>query len=407
MRLPTSSLRPAQLWPCQRGEVMARQAPCQTYLQQFRSLISSPPAIYRDLYLTTLYGFMELCQALPYASQPSAELESYSLLKRAFSLAMAVLQCRRGWMMPSHSNSEQIAAQEPRWTYALLTTALFRAIPADWQTAYTVGLYKNEQERLGIWHPLTGSLAEPATFYRLEEEESLPSVVEASLLRAAWIGRVIPAVALRWLVDSSSVFSVWWEAISQPCLSAENNSLIKAIHEVAEKLGMGLGEPVGVQTSVPVTLAMPGRTTSTSPESNSSMTSASPSVSIQSPPISSQPSPSKQALIRLHQWLDARAANLTDRPFMRVEKGLLIEIEVLHRLMAQYTDYASLEALLALLTEFLVVDDSNQMIVCYRSVRFERRDTRKGMVLAEAYLPGWLKEWPLYQDFILDYSSTT
>lgn len=399
----------AQLWPCQPGEVLAKQAPCHALLKQLRALISAPSNTYAELYLPTLYRFMELCQALPYtaSSQPPTALEPYSLIQRAFSLAVGVLQCRRGQMMPSHSDSEQIAAQEPLWTYALLTIALFYAIPAHWQTAYTVALYKNEQERLGIWHPLMGSLYEPNTFYRLENHELPPPPVDVSSLMAAWVGRIIPAVALRWFADSPAVFAVWWEAISHRALSAEHHSLIKEINAVAEKLGMVLIDPIKVQPSLePAVQITPETVVKAAPDSSPSVIPAPPLVKINSPPSSSPPSPAKQALIRLNQWLEAQGPESGQKFFMRVEKGLLIYEEGLYRMMAQYSHYASLEALITFLAEFLV-RHQECCLVRYRAVNVQTREIRQGIVLAEIHLKDWLRALPRCADFALDYSSTT
>lgn len=398
-----------QLWPCQRGEIMAQQAPWQLYLKQLRSLISAPPDTYSELYLGTLYRFMELCQALPVVLNPPDLLEPYGLIQRAFSLAVAVLQVRRGQMLPSHSDSEKIAAQEAQWTYALLTVALFRAIPAHWQTAYRVGLYKNEQERLGTWHPLTGSLAELKTFYRIEvEKEESPSIeVDTSLLMTAWIGRLIPFQALRWLANSAPVFSVWWEAISQSSLLPDNNPLVKAIHEVAEKLGIILTKSLVVVASTPASTSSPERAIEIEipVKSQQPIIPTAPAIPISTIPTpASPPSASRQALTRLSQWLDARAADPEDRPFLRIEKGLFIFEDALQRMMGQYTYYTSREALIQLLTEFLV-QENGSFKVRYRSLNVERREIKQGVILAEIYLKDWLKALPICKDFSLDYSS--
>ena len=96
---------------------------------------------------TTLYRFMELCQALPLVA-PARKIRlavgkasPYSLVNQAFSLAVAALKMRRGWLMSScDSDSEKIAQQEPRWTYALLTAGIISRHPGGLATAYTVGL---------------------------------------------------------------------------------------------------------------------------------------------------------------------------------------------------------------------------------------------------------------------------
>ena len=172
----TQASFPSELQPCLRGEEIVKQGPFSNYLSQFRALISAPPDTYADLYLTTLYRFMELCQSLPLVSPlknqttPSA---TYGLLNQAFSVAVAALKIRRGRVMPQHSDSEKIAEQEPRWTYALLTTVLFCSLPAEGFTDYRVGLYKSGQERWerGILSPAVFTSLRP--FIKLRTKHSV------------------------------------------------------------------------------------------------------------------------------------------------------------------------------------------------------------------------------------------
>ena len=187
---------------------------------------------------------MELCQSLPLASplkNQTTPSTAYGLLHQAFSVAVAALKIRRGRVMPQHSDSEKIAEQEPRWTYALLTTVLFCSLPAEGFTDYPIGLYKNGQERLGTWHPLTGSLYEPQTFYKIENE-TFGQAVDGTLLRAAWVGRLIPSIAIRWLADFDEVFSVWWEAVTGSSVNLEQNPLFQYFREAFQNLGLALEE---------------------------------------------------------------------------------------------------------------------------------------------------------------------
>jgi hypothetical protein len=152
------------------------------------------------------------------------------------------------------------------------------------------------------------------------------------------------------------------------------------------------------------------------PSENTLAQSAAPStlenaVSPGRTPISSAlktpPSAEKQALIRLTQWLNVHGggdSDSTNQPFLRVKTGVLIEESDLQRVISQYTMYASVDALLTLLAEFLV-PDKQSLKVRYRSIQVESREIRRGVVLAEAYLSEKLKQLPMCQDFIPDYSS--
>ena len=139
---------------------------CSRIRQELKSLISAPVHVYSALYETTLFRLMEFCQAMP---QDMNQPKPYSLLMTALENAVAALKIRRGKMLPRHSNSETIAEQEPLWTYAVFTASLWAQLP-NLQTDRTVELYKNEQEKIGRWHPLAGNLYEPNTFYKILPE---------------------------------------------------------------------------------------------------------------------------------------------------------------------------------------------------------------------------------------------
>jgi Putative helicase len=400
-------MTPASLSPdlhaCLRGEEIAQYGPFPAFLSQFRALISAPPDTYADLYLTTLYRFMELCQSLPVAwplNNQTTGSTRYGLLNRAFSLAIAALKIRRGRLMPQHSDSEKIAEQEPRWTYALLTAILFYAIPMNELAHYQVGLYKSGQQWLGAWHPLTGSLYESETFFKIEPEK-LSQPIDYTLLRAAWVGRLIPAVAVRWLADSDEVFPVWWEAITSISRCLERNPLCQYFREAAKKLGVDVEEKK--QGGIPPDNTPTHPAASSASENTASLLKTHNTAAAKTP-LSAE----KQALIRLIQWLNARSADLeaADTLFIRVTQGLLITEESLQRIISQYTMYASVEAFLKLLAEFLIPDQQKQSLqVSYRSIHFESREIRRGVVLAEAHLSEPLKQLPPCPDFIPDYSS--
>jgi hypothetical protein len=395
-----SSTSTQSLYPCLRGEALAKQGPGAVYLPQLRALVSAPSDRYAELYVATLYRFMELCQALPLTAscQTQGSVESsalpYSVLNRTFSLAVAALKMRQGWLMSLYSSdSEKIAQQEALWTYALLTTVLFRAIPADWQTAYTVGLYQNEEKRLGTWHPVTGSLYEPHTFYKIESspDKVSPFAIDHSALLTTWTGRLIPSIALRWL-GNSEVFPVWWEALTHPTINSQN-VLFKYLRQVAGKLGISLAEsPV----SPPTQLSSVGTTTQAAQFSAMTPTPVTPAST--KTPVS----PAQQALTRLNQWLSTQLESAAEtRPFIRVESGLFIDETGLQRMIGQYAMYASVETLVKSLTEFLVTEEDSVM-TRYRSIHFESREMKTGIVLATTHLSDDFKTLRVDKQFTPD-----
>ena len=291
------------------------------------------------------------------------------------------------------SDSEKIAQQEALWTYALLTAVLFRAIPADWQIAYTVGLYQNEEKRLGTWHPVTGSLYEPQTFYKIESspDKVSPFAMDHSALLTTWTGRLIPSIALRWL-GNSEVFLVWWEALTHPTVNTQN-VLFKYLRQVAGKLGISLAE-----SSVP----LPTQPSSVSTAAQEAQSSAMTPTPMKPSTAKTPASPAQQALTRLNQWLSTQLELAAEaRPFIRVESGLFIDETGLQRMIGQYAMYASVEGLLKSLTEFLITEEDSVM-TRYRSIHFESREMRTGIVLATIHLSDDFKTLRVDKQFTPD-----
>ena len=115
-------------------------------------------------------------------------------------------------MMPRHSNSETIAEQEPLWTYAVFIASLWVRLP-DLQIDRTIELYKNEQEKIGVWHPVSGNLYEPHTFYKILPKPH-PILINRTTCLAANVIKIMPSVACRWLSSDQKVWSAWWEIMT-------------------------------------------------------------------------------------------------------------------------------------------------------------------------------------------------
>jgi len=219
------------LQPCLSGKTIAEKSEIKSLLIELRQLISSPNDIYKELYMLTIYHFLELCQAMPENLQ-DVKSQPYSLAKQHLTLAIAVLKLRRGQMLPQNSNSETVAEQEPLWTYALFTASLLYNIQRI-QLDRTVELYKNENEKLGIWHPVVGSLYEPHTYYKLSTEAPI-LIVNTTQLQTILLEKIIPAVGMRWLSGAKDIFQPWFQAITIP--NAEKNMLLALIQKAANTL---------------------------------------------------------------------------------------------------------------------------------------------------------------------------
>ncbi len=86
----------------------------QQHINEIKTLVSCPPKIYSQLYLSTLSQFVIHCPA--------------DLLKQRLKLAIAVLKLRQGILLPKNAGAEAIAAEEAQWTYALLSGCLLQKL---------------------------------------------------------------------------------------------------------------------------------------------------------------------------------------------------------------------------------------------------------------------------------------
>lgn len=91
----------------------------QENLTEIKNLISCPPKIYSQLYLSTLSQFIIQCPE--------------ELQKDLFNLSIAVLKLRRGILLPKNAGAEAIAAEEAQWTYALFSASLLKTLNEDIQ----------------------------------------------------------------------------------------------------------------------------------------------------------------------------------------------------------------------------------------------------------------------------------
>ncbi len=368
--------QPNELLPCLSGEEIARLPVLQPYLIQLKQLISAPLDIYQELYLATLNRFMAFCQAMSFDNQS----KPYSLLQLQLDLAITALKLRRGKMLPLQSESETIAEQEPLWTYALFTACLFTQIN-HLQHDRTITLFKNGGNKLGLWHPLTGNLYEPATFYSFDNK-SHPVIVSEWVFRAALIGRIVPSIALRWLTGCPTAFQVWWTTLVENPTAP--TVLTEIIREAAEKINYPLDtDPPDDANPIIQKHQSPHATTDE---------------------LEEKTNPS-QLLNILNEWIDHQCSatdfNVENTLLLRVPAGLFIGIKRIAEFLQLYPQYAPQNNLLQLIDKYLVKENSSA-IHRYRSARFEKRLVIEGIILDITYLPPQVKSLPLQSSFATD-----
>lgn len=384
-------MSPVDLQPCLSGERIAEKKELKNYVMLLKQLISAPNDVYETLYLATLYRFMEFCQALPL----DAEGEPYGLVKWHLELTTTALKLRRGKMLPVNSDSETIAEQEPLWTYALFVAGLLVNYQ-HWEGSHCIELYKNANERLGIWHPMTGSLYESGAHYKLLSSPH-PLQINTQLSQAMVIGRIVPAVGLRWLSSYAAVFSVWLDTIQRSIHSEQNNPLMQLLHQAASTVGF----PAAHVDTVKNTVHNTAETTHDHLSASVDTKGSSPALVDANPP---------SLLDVLNDWLvisrDKLPADGKSIHCLRIAGGLLITVEALTAFLSEHSFPISVESLVALLKISFFgheSSDKNKLLpLCYRSSHIEKRQIIKGFMLKETHLNAALKTLPIQTDFILD-----
>lgn len=410
-------------WPCLTGEDIARRQEFQTLHGELKALISAPASLYATLYETTLLNFMEFCQAMPYnMHQP----KPYSLLATALETAVAALKVRRGVMMPQHSHSETIAEQEPLWTYAVFIASLWVRLP-DLQTDRSIELYKNEQEKIGLWHPISGNLYEPHTFYKVLAKPH-PMLIDRTACLSANLIKIMPSVACRWLSSDQKVWSACWEVMTHT--ASTHNELRELIQKIlphsetiappTEKITIinssetepeknkiekveGSNEQEEcqenkdqevTQSKAPFEAAIPEED-----EPFVENTASEPKLE---PPASEKlnqthKSQAVNALADLNQWIMhhcSPAGGLNGKKqFLRIQSGLLIRDSSLTHFIKENSEYESVESLLKLLIPYLRKEE-NQVIFHYCFVHNSVEKTLHGIILRRRYLCEPLKNFP-------------
>ncbi len=365
---------------------------------------------------------MEFCQAMP---QDMHQPKPYSLLMTALENAVMALKIRRGKMLPRHSNSETIAEQEPLWTYAVFTASLWAQLP-HLQADRTVELYKNEQEKIGRWHPIAGNLYEPHTFYKVLPEPH-PIAVDSTACLVGSLTRIIPSVAYRWLTSDQKVWLAWWEVVTQSM--SPNNELRPMIEKI---LPQNTQNKVSTESrDNPVNAsAVSHSDSSKNIEDNSDMHSKNGEVEV--PPIAHEKiddihssnekqnseeklvqNPKKSesetastlkpsaeednALADIQEWVlhhCSAAGKLNGKKqFVRIPSGLLIRESSLKTLIKENLEYPSVDAVLKLLERYLE-KESQSTWVQYPFVHNAKEEIISGIILKNEYLCESLKNYP-------------
>jgi hypothetical protein len=346
------------LYPCLQGTEIFSLPQISPYVIELRQLISAPNDIYKELYLPTLYNFMEFCQSMP------TELENaipYSLLTMRLELAIAVLKLRRGHMLPQHSNSETVAEEESVWTYALFTASLLTNIHYI-QSDRSIELYEDKNTKLGLWHAIIGNLYEPGMHYRILAKTP-PLEISATALQTELLGKIIPHLGMRWLSSHTELLTLWLEAITKK--TATKNILIQLIEEAGKKINFQFLQKVTAMEK------------------------------LKSSPISQ--SVPHNLLPPLMDWIGQQGNSKTS--FFRLQEGLFITLPALSTYIEKFSIDLSLNSFLQEIEHSLLKKEENAVFK-YCSVHFENREIWEGVIVGSEYLNDTLQSYPIRTDFI-------
>jgi hypothetical protein len=211
------------------GIEIIHQENIKPYLTEIRNLVSCPDAIFRQLYLTTLYCWAEFCQAMPFSED--AYNYHYGFLERQLKLSIATLKLRRGILLPKNAGAEQISAEEAQWTYAIFSGSLLKDL-YQLQFNREVLLHQPNGEEIGLWSPISGPPQEKGACYSMKLSTK-KSAINKEILMAAFSGRIFSSDAIHWLSQNPYLFNQWWSVILHEATG--NNDIERNIRLAAEK----------------------------------------------------------------------------------------------------------------------------------------------------------------------------
>ena len=157
-------------------------------------------------------------------------------MERQLQLSIATLKLRRGLLLPKNAGAETIAVDEAQWTYAIFLAVLLRNLHYV-QRDRSVSLHFENGERVSRWNPLSGSLYENNFYYSVIFSPQA-HIENTDIFMAAISGRIVPAMAFRWLASNAVLNECWWNAILQKSLISCD--IEKLIVSAADKLGFSL-----------------------------------------------------------------------------------------------------------------------------------------------------------------------
>lgn len=367
---------PTDAYRCLVGEQLTQQQGVGHLLMQIRSLISVTNEIYADLYLKTLHGVAEFCQAMPVneANKP------YSLLTQQLERCVDVLQTRRGLMLPKNASAETMAEQEPLWTYALFSVGLLYQLYTVQEDRQII-MCDVQGGRKRVWHPLCGTLYEPHTYFKIEWKPSTGQISNTTLM-ATLAARLINPQTLGWLAQEHSLLQVWWDAITT---QDSKNPLINIIQKDGN-LTTSQEKPHPQNVTQNLKNATPQEQQSNEP--------------LPGPDNDLKTEAITESFLKFIE--DNYFHNNTKNKWIRVEGGLLVSLQSVDDFLQAH------QALCKDKNQFIenikpaLIEINNQHHFCFRPLAYDDRRIIEGFVFKEALLNAQWKSIPIDSVFHLE-----
>ncbi len=202
---------------------------CAPAVRQIRQLSGLPPAHWQSLVVVALHRYAAFAQQIPLPGG-----EAGTVLEAALRRAVAALRFRRGRMLPPGAAPEAVARGADRWSYGVLTAALFHGI-GERLLSRELQMLDAAGRPLGRWNPWQGPMAEVegCASYRVGQGQAGVDHPGRGVL---FVSQLIPARGLEWLAEDVGLLDAWLGGVA-------------GNWEGAGALGQILGQAAGLESA--------------------------------------------------------------------------------------------------------------------------------------------------------------
>lgn len=210
------------------------------YLHKLAKLTSLHAQVFDAIYIKSINLYAEFVQQLP-ASEAHHHSTLGGLLTHTLETTCLALTLRRGFLLPSGCDPEELTKKHELWSYAVFTGALLHDI-GKVVTDQEIILCDAKGNSHCVWNPLLGFMKDydffnkpNQVFYRIrfKKNRQYKTHTRIPLLVAKFI---IPNEGLEWLHSDPRVFHAW-------------SSYLTGCPDEAEEIGTIVNRADGISTS--------------------------------------------------------------------------------------------------------------------------------------------------------------